>query len=151
MVNFKKPARKLSLRKRFLALTSNEAVYIRSLDKRLLKLMTGLKQLRLSKQCKSQGISLAKAIAEEIINVMIEPTIQLPSLHSLHTTIDSFSNSETKKEDLYRLLVNLKFEDKCILDNGSVLSGEKVLLRGLYELVSGADQYEIIVLRLTQR
>ena len=46
MVNFKKPARKLSLRKRFLALSSNEAVYVRSLDKRLLKLMTGLKQLR---------------------------------------------------------------------------------------------------------
>ena len=152
MVNFKKPARKLSLRKRFLALTSNEAVYIRSLDKRLLKLMTGLKQLRLSKQCKSQRISLAKAIAEEIINVMIEPTIQLPPLHSLHTTIDSFSNSEcwnyfeTRKEDLYRLLVNLKFEDKCILENGSVLSGEEVLLRGLYELVSGADQHEIIAI-----
>ena len=142
MVNFKKPARKLSLRKRFLALTSNEAVYIRSLDKRLLKLMTGLKQLRLSKQCKSQGISLAKAIAEEIINVMIEPTIQLPSLHSLHTTIDSFSNSEcwnyfeTRKEDLFRLLVNLKFEDKCILENGSVLSGEEVLLRGLYQSIN---------------
>jgi hypothetical protein len=94
MVNFKKPARKLSLRKRFLALTSNEAAYIRSLDKRLLKLITGLKQLRLSKQCKSQGISLAKAIAEEIMNVMIEPTIQLPSLASLRTTIDSFSDSE---------------------------------------------------------
>jgi hypothetical protein len=83
MVNFKKPTRKLSLRKRFLALTFNEAVYIRSLDKRLLKLITGLKQLRLSKQCKSQRISLAKAIAEEIMNVMIEPTIQLPSLASM--------------------------------------------------------------------
>ena len=94
MVNFKKPARKLSLRKRFLALSSNEAVYVRSLDKRLLKLMTGLKQLRLSKQCKSEGISLAKAIAEEIINVMIEPTVQLTSLASLRTKIDSFSDSE---------------------------------------------------------
>ena len=150
MVNFKKPARKLSLRKRFLALSSNEAVYVRSLDKRLLKLMTGLKQLRLSKQCKSEGISLAKAIAEEIINVMIEPTVQLSSLASLHTTIDSLSDSEcwnffeTRKEDMHRLKVNLKFEDKCILENGSVLSGEEVLLRGLYELVSGADQHEII-------
>ena len=52
MVNCKKQTRKLTLRKRFLALTFNEAVYIRSLDKRLFKLMTGLKQLRLSKQCK---------------------------------------------------------------------------------------------------
>ena len=149
MVYFKKPARKLSLRKRFLALTSNEAVYIRSLDKRLLKLMTGLKQLRLSKQCKSEGISLAKAIAEEIINNMIQPAIQLPSIPSLRNTIDSFSDSEcwnffeTRKEDLHRLKVNLEFEDKCILENGSVMSGEEVLLRGFYELVSGADQHEI--------
>jgi hypothetical protein len=114
--------------------------------------MTGLKQLRLSKQCKSEGISLAKAIAEEIINNMIQPAIQLPSLPSLRNTIDSFSDSEcwnffeTRKEDLHRLKVNLEFEDKCILENGSVMSGEEVLLRGLYELVSGADQHEIIAI-----
>jgi hypothetical protein len=58
------------LRKRFLALSSNEAVYVRSLEKRLFKLLTGLKQLRLSKQCKSHGISSAKAIAEEILRVI---------------------------------------------------------------------------------
>ena len=58
------------MRKRFLALTSNEAVYVRSLEKRLFKLLTGLKQLHLSKQCKSNGISLAKAIAEEILRVI---------------------------------------------------------------------------------
>jgi len=114
MVNFKKPARKLSLRKRFLALTSNEAVYVRSLDKRLSKLLTGLKQLRLSKQRKSEGLSLAKAIAEEIIEVMIEPAFELHKQPSLRNSINSFSESEcwnffeTKKEDLYRLKVNLK-------------------------------------------
>ena len=50
------------------------------------------------------------------------------------------------KEDMHRVKVNLKFEDKCILENGSVLSGEEILLRGLYELVSGADQHEIIAI-----
>jgi hypothetical protein len=146
MVRLKKLARKLSLRKSFLALTSNEAVYVRSLEKRLFKLLTGLKHLCLSKQCKSQGISLAKAIAEEILRVTIVPDVVLPSLPSLRDSIDSFTESEcwnffeTRKEDLYRLKVNLEFEDKCILENGSVLSGEETLLRGLYELVSGADQ-----------
>jgi hypothetical protein len=82
MVRLKKPARKLSLRKRFLAQTSNEAVYVRSLEKRLFKLLTGLKQLRLSKQCKSHGISLAKAIAEEILRVITVPDVILqPDLH----------------------------------------------------------------------
>ena len=152
MVRLKEPARKLSLRKRFLALTSNEAVYVRSLDKRLFKLLTGLKQLRLSKECKAEGISLAKATAEEMLRVMIAPDVVLPSLSSLRDSIDSFTESEcwnffeTRKEDLYRLKVNLKFEDKCILENRSVMSGEEVLLRGLYELVSGADQHEIIAI-----
>jgi hypothetical protein len=42
--------------------------------------------------------------------------------------------------------VNFKFDDKCILENRSVMSGEEVLRRGLYELVSGADQHEIIAI-----
>jgi hypothetical protein len=71
------------LRKLFLALSSNEAVYVRSLEKRLFKLLTGLKQLRLSKQCKSHGISSAKAIAEEILRVITVPDVVLPSLPSV--------------------------------------------------------------------
>jgi len=67
-----------NLNKRFLALTSNEAVYVRSLEKRLFKLLTGLKQLRLSKKYKSHGISLAKAIAEEILRVITVPDVILP-------------------------------------------------------------------------
>ena len=95
---------------------------------------------------------MAKAIAEEILRVITVPDVILPSLPSLRDSIDSFTESEcwnffeTRKEDLYRLLVNLKFDDKCILENRSVMSGEEVLLRGLYELVSGADQHEIIAI-----
>ena len=94
MVRLKQPARKLSLRKRYLALTSNEAVYVRSLDKRLIKLLTGLKQLRLSTKCKADGIILAKAIAEELLRVVIVPDVILPSLSSLRDSIDSFTESE---------------------------------------------------------
>ena len=72
------------MRKRFLALTYNEAVYVHSLEKRFFKLLTGLKQLRLSKQCKSHGISIAKAIAEEILRVITVPdVVLLPSLPSV--------------------------------------------------------------------
>ena len=122
------------MRKRFLALKSNEAIYFRSLEKR----------------CKSHRISLPKAIAEEILRVITVSDVVSPSLPSLRNSIDSFTESEcwnffeTRKEDLYRLLVNLKFDDKCILENRSVLSNEEVLLGGLYELVSGADQHEYL-------
>ena len=71
------------MRKRFLVLSSNEAVYVRSLEKCLFKLLTGLKQLRLTKQCKSHGISSAKAIAEKILRVITVPDVVLPSLPSV--------------------------------------------------------------------
>ena len=66
-------------------------------------------------------------------------------------TIDSFTNSdcwnffETNKQDLYHLKRALRIPDKVIFENGSTMPGEEVMLRGLYELVSGEDQYNIAV------
>ena len=137
MVRLKEPARKLSSRRRFLALTSNEAVYVRSLDKRLFKLLTGLKQLRLSKECKAEGISLAKATAEEMLRVMIAPDVVLPSLSSLRDSIDSFTESEcwnffeTRKEDLYRLKVNLNL-DSCIRFSQITFKTTKILTVAIF-------------------
>ena len=73
MVRLKEPARKLSSRRRFLALTSNGAVYVRNLDKRLFKLLTGLKQLRLSKKYKAEGTpalqDALRALCREFIDI----------------------------------------------------------------------------------
>jgi hypothetical protein len=65
-------------------------------------------------------------------------------------TIGSFTNYncwnffEFCQADLVRILIGLEVDgDKYTLENGSVMSGEEILLRGLYELVSGDDQYLI--------
>jgi hypothetical protein len=71
------------------------------------------------------------------------------SIPDRHRTIESFSESdcwqyfETRKADLYRMVEGLSFPEECVLENRSVMSGEEVFLRGMYELVSGEKQYSI--------
>ena len=62
-------------------------------------------------------------------------------------TIESFSEAdcynyfETRKEDLPRLLHVLRIPYSIVLPNQSHMLGETCMLRALYELVSGNDQY----------
>ena len=72
-----------------------------------------------------------------------------PSSSRRYLTIDRFSMSncwnffEFRKEDLHTIHLLLKLPRRCRLSNVSILPGEEVLLRGLYELISGEDQYNI--------
>lgn len=83
--------------------------------------------------------------------IIIEPDIELQPLVNHERTIASFTDSdcwnffETRKEDLPRLLVALTIPQRVTLSNGGAMSGEEVMLRGLYELVSGNDQHDIVV------
>jgi len=150
MIQLKKPARKLSLRKRFLALTSNEAVQLRFYEKQLTKLIMRLRNHRISSELKAKGIVIANMLLNEMISLATEPNVSIEPLIDRQRTIESFTDSEcwnffeTRKEDLPRLLLNLRFPEKCVLENRAAMSGEEVMLRGLYELVSGADQHEIV-------
>jgi len=64
-------------------------------------------------------------------------------------TIESFSPSdckiffEFKKGDLMRLFRLFNFPDVCRFDNKSVMPGEEVFLRGLYEIVTGENKHSI--------
>jgi hypothetical protein len=67
----------------------------------------------------------------------------------LDKRIESFSECqcynffETSKGDLPRLLQGLQIPALCRFNNGSTMAGEEVMLRGLYELVSGESQFSI--------
>jgi hypothetical protein len=83
-------------------------------------------------------------------NIVLEPAnIALPRPPRMDRNIESFSESQcwtffaTRKEHLHRLLRCLRFPDRCILENMSVMTGEEVMLRGLYELISGENQNNI--------
>lgn len=83
------------------------------------------------------------------LKTIIDPGIYIAPNGRLDRTIESFTESqcwnffEFRKLDLIRLVRELKFPKTCRFDNRSKMSGEEVLLRGLYELVSGEDQYSI--------
>jgi hypothetical protein len=68
MIQLKKSARKLSLWKHFLALSSNEAVHLRFYEKKLLRLL-----LRLSKDTKAKGIMIANLLLNELV-VLVDLT-----------------------------------------------------------------------------
>ena len=74
--------------------------------------------------------------------------VELESAVNKRRTIESFGPS-IKKDfrfeagELYLLLKELKFPEDIVLDNGIVMTGEEVFLRGLYELVTGALQHTI--------
>ena len=141
-------ARKLNIRKRFLALTSQEKIvskkYYRIFYVSLIKsVKTDDDDLKL-KYKKVAHWAYCKYLLE-----VVDPGIVLPPPARLDRTIDSFSESqcwnffECRKGDLYRLLRELKFPTTRRFDNGGKLSEEEVFLRGLYELVSGQDQFSI--------
>ena len=92
---------------------------------------------------------VAKNLVSLSYKLVLGPKITLGRPPRLRYSIDSFSSNDCykffkfKKDDLPRLLVGLQFPERCKLDGGSSMSGEEVLLRGLYELVSGEDQHNI--------
>ena len=67
----------------------------------------------------------------------------------LRTRISDFNDSDCfiffrfLKADLYRLLHLLEFPETIRFDNRSRMSGEEVMLRGLYELASGETKHKI--------
>ena len=145
----KKTARYLAIRKRFLAMTANEQIRSQNLFVSIVILLNRLKMKRVSIETRRRGLLVVKKTMLLFVLLNLEPEIPVLSRPSLNRTIESFSNSEcwnyfeTRKEDLPRILIALKLPVICQLSNGSKMSGEEIMLRGLYELVSGTDQYEI--------
>ena len=147
----RKTFRNSSIRTRFRSITTNEMMYLKKL-KRFVAVMLikyKIEQLKSNNRC-----DLLKRVITAITLKYIHTKYELPyeispSSSRRYLTIDSFSMSncwnffEFRKEDLQTLRLLLKLPTRCRLSNGSILPGEEVLLRGLYELVSGEDQYNI--------
>ena len=151
MVNFKmkRPARKLGIRKRFMALTANEKTTSQKLLSKLSNLVKIMSQRYLPLSLK-QYLNLLLIYGTKVyINMVREPDVLLLPSPSLYRRIESFSDSEcwhyfeTRKEHLTGLMKGLEFPDWCELPNKSWLSGEEIFLRGMYELVTGCTQFQL--------
>jgi len=85
------------------------------------------------------------------INMTQEPEITVSKPIDYRRNIQSFCDSDCKtffgfncQGDLFRLLKCFRLDlDRISLQNGSVMSGEEIMLRGLYELVTGEFQSSV--------
>jgi hypothetical protein len=149
MLKIKKSARRLSLRKRYLAMTASEKSKSKLLLSNINNLIQILSNDGIESDVKTRGIHLILLHYAAYLGTIQEADIPLEPCINYRRTIDSFTHSEcwnffeTRKEDLPRLLHLLLIPEIVTLENRSSMPGEEVLLRGLYEFVSGADQNEI--------
>jgi len=142
----RKPASKLNFRKRAFALTANDVVKMKKLE-RLIRVSI------LKAKYDSQNADFHRIIAWEAyrryLSIKYIPIIQLSPCIDLKRDIFSFDCIDcwtffkSRKLDLPRLVRVLKFPNRCKFDNRMVMSGEEVCLRALYELISGEDQHNI--------
>lgn len=159
---FRKPAKNLNIHRRHLALTSNEQVFRRQLRSLSMKTFAAVHNfahtinsipdsfVQVVKRNIIAGIMFAVVLVSFYLqfnlNKQEEIYYQLPNWRR---NINSFSESEcwnffeTRKTDLPRLLRVWRIPNKVVFDNRSSMPGEEVMLRALYELVSGEDQYNI--------
>ena len=141
-------ARYISVRRRFQALTSQERVLATKLQKLVLVSMFQARSVE-SDEEREKISGLAHLALRKYCTILYFEDEGLPRPIRLDRRIASFSASqcwnffETRDEDLIRLLRALRLPEMCTLRNGSTMAGEEVMLRGLLELVTGDNQYNI--------
>jgi len=151
-MKFRRLARDYTYRKRYLSIYSNELQFLQRLE---LLAASFYKKSILSKdlECKKRFRIKAIGLLQVYISIMREPDRAVPKPINKRRNILSFCDSDCKtffgfnnQMDLYRLLKCLRLDkERIVLKNGSVMSGEEVMLRGLYELVTGEFQSSVAI------
>jgi hypothetical protein len=144
----RQPARFINIWRRFQALTSQERVLATKLQKLILVTIFRARTVE-SDEEREKSSALAHLALRKYCTILYFEDDGIPRPIRLDRTIASFSASqcwnffETRQDDLIRLLRALKLPEICRLRNGSTMAGEEVMLRGLYELVTGENQFNI--------
>jgi ribosomal protein L17 len=154
-IRIRKIARKTNLRFRCYALCTNERLMLNQLNDVMMKSLLILKyktNLDINQKQKLKNL-ISKLFKKHIILTTVPKSaeeVRRPLRWLI--TIDSFDVDQywnyfetTRKEDLHLLMKALRIipDEYVVLENGSSMTGVEIMLRGLYELVSGADQNEI--------
>ena len=149
----KKCARNLPLRRRHGRVTPTELVQCEKLQKFLIVLAIHLRKCRLKTDCDEKEVDhllhLIRIGYVRYLHIMYHEEKLLSKPVRLDRSIDSFCESDCfiyfrfNKEHLHELRELLGFDGIAIFDNNESMNEEEVMLRGLYELVSGETQYKI--------
>jgi hypothetical protein len=145
----RKVARKLSIRRRFQSLTSSEQVLCRQIEKTVTRIVSMLENPDL-KQLKRKKIKMfGRFLLLCYGSIIYRPMNQPEAVERKNISFATFCEADCRvfftflKNDLPRLFIALQIPEKISLANGASMNGEELLLRSLFELVSGSDQYEI--------
>jgi len=151
-MKFRQLARNYTYRKRYLSIYANELQLLRRLE---WLIAITYKKSMIAKDLRCRKKYKGKAIQALLIYILmvLEPEDPIPPTIDNKRGINSFSDSDCKtffgfnsQADLFRLLKCLRLnKDRVILSNRSVMSGEEIMLRGLYELVTGEFQSSVAV------
>ena len=145
----RKVARKLSIRRRFQAITSTEQVTCRQIENLLPKVMSALKNDGLEEAKRKKIKLFGKMLLVNYVSIIYRPMNRPDTVPRKNISFETFCEADCRvffqflKEDLPRLKLALRIPEKISLANKANMSGEELLLRSLFELVSGSDQYEI--------
>lgn len=144
-IRAKKPPRELSLKRRNSSgfkLTANDQVKVEK-SMRTLRMLLWIKMLRPGAESKKVNEVIRFFMVRHcLLTHTVERGLE-PCRPDRKRTIDSWILDECEmdfrfdNENLHILCRELRFPDIVRFDNGMVMSGEEVFLRGLYELVSG--------------
>jgi hypothetical protein len=146
MTRLKKSARRLNVRFRHKALKQRDVKKSKVLINRFLDLMLAINHFHPSYRRGSMMCGFILLL--KTFTVLCDFTNDDERVPDRARNIASFSEEqcwnyfETRKEDLPRLQRCLRIDDVVRLPNGKVMLGEIVMLRGLYELVTGNDQFD---------
>lgn len=147
-VVLRRNANHLSFRRRHISLSSIEQVGLKRLKKIILALFCKIDITEDSQEKQDLNFML-EAVILKYLSLKVANDDDMAKCERHNRTIESFSPCdckiffEFKKTDLSRLFALLRFQDICKFDNKSVMSGEEVFLRGLYELVSGETKHNV--------
>ena len=150
----RKPASELSKRRRHTRLTANGATKCSELEELLMCLAVEMKEAEHEGDIEGSEDAFETLVLG--FGVYVEERFhvweRLPPPLRMNRTIDSFSASDCyhffrfTKQHLHELLGLFDFADQyCDIGRGELMMLEEVLLRGLYELVSGETQHKIAV------
>lgn len=143
----KKPNRELSFIRRNgygFNLTADDAVKVERSEK-LVLFLHAMQKLRPSED---RFKILTRIALARHLHLSMSPEVQLEKVVDKKRTIESFGRSlkrtfRFEAAELKSMLIELRFPASVELNNGAKLTGEDVMLRGLYELVSGDLKHKI--------
>jgi hypothetical protein len=147
-ISYRTVSRDTSIRCRFKSLSAREVSQLETVKSQAFCFLTAyrrehdpIRKAMFKRRCGAL-VALSLSIREDVHEKLERPIRHCMVLVDI-TPEFSFEFLRFRRQHIDQLYALLRFPDEVILDNASVMCGEEVFLRGLYELVTGEKKTSI--------